>query len=75
MTGDERDRLADLVLESARRAAVIVVEHDMAYIRRIARFTTVFNPGAIFREAMIDQIMSDRAVQEIYLGKQADVAA
>lgn len=75
MTGDERDRLADLVLESARKAAVIVVEHDMAVIRRIARFTTVFNRGAIFREAMIDEIMPDRAVQEIYLGKQADVAA
>ncbi|SDE27798.1 urea transport system ATP-binding protein [Salipiger thiooxidans] len=75
MTGDERDRLADLVLETARKAAVIVVEHDMAFIRRIARFTTVFNRGAIFREAMIDEIMSDRAAQEIYLGKQADVAA
>lgn len=75
MTGDERDRLADLVLETARKAAVIVVEHDMAFIRRIAKFTTVFNRGAIFREAMIEEIMSDRAVQEIYLGKQADVAA
>lgn len=75
MTRDERDRLADLVLESARKAAVIVVEHDVAYIRRIARFTTAFNRGAIFREAMIDAIMSDRAVQEVYLGKQADVAA
>ncbi len=75
MTGDERDRLADLVLETARSAAVIVVEHDMAFIRRIAKFVTVFNRGAIFREAMIDEILSDRAVQEIYLGKQADVAA
>ncbi|ANT62276.1 ABC transporter ATP-binding protein [Salipiger sp. CCB-MM3] len=75
MAGDERDRLADLVLETSRRAAVVVVEHDMAFIRRIAKFTTVFNRGAIFREAMIDEIMSDRAVQEIYLGKQADVAA
>ncbi|MBT9386113.1 ABC transporter ATP-binding protein [Pseudooceanicola sp. CBS1P-1] len=75
MTGAERDRLADLVLETARRAAVVVVEHDMAFIRRIAKFTTVFNRGAIFREAMIGDIMTDRAVQEIYLGKQADVAA
>lgn len=75
MAGDERDRLADLVLETSRRAAVVVVEHDMAFIRRIAKFTTVFNRGAIFREAMIDEIMSDRAVQEIYLGKQADVTA
>jgi len=75
MTGDERDRLAQLVLEAARSAAVIVVEHDMQFIRQIAKFVTVFNRGAIFREAMIDDIMRDRAVQEIYLGKQADAAA
>lgn len=75
MTGDERDRLAQLVLETARGAAVIVVEHDMQFIRQIAKFVTVFNRGAIFREAMIDDIMRDRAVQEIYLGKQANAAA
>ena len=74
MTGDERDRLAQLVLESARSAAVVVVEHDMAFIRQIAKFVTVFNRGAIFREAMIDDIMQDREVQEIYLGKQANAA-
>lgn len=75
MTGDERDRLAQLVLTAARHAAVIVVEHDMAFIRQIAKFVTVFNRGAIFREAMIDDIMRDRAVQDIYLGKQADAIA
>ena len=74
MTGDERDRLAQLVLEAARSAAVVVVEHDMAFIRQIAKFVTVFNRGAIFREAMIDDIMQDREVQEIYLGKQANAA-
>ena len=67
--------LARLVLESARSAAVIVVEHDMVIIRQIAKFVTVFNRGAIFREAMIDEIMADREVQEIYLGKQANVAS
>ncbi len=74
MTGDERDRLARLVQEAARSAAVIIVEHDMQFIRQIATFVTVFNRGTIFREAMIDEIMRDRAVQEIYLGKRADVA-
>lgn len=74
MTGDERDRLAQLVLDSARSAAVVVVEHDMAFIRQIAKFVTVFNRGAIFREAMIEDIMRDREVQDIYLGKQANAA-
>ena len=52
----------------------MVVEHDMAFIRQIAKFVTVFNRGAIFREAMIEDIMRDREVQDIYLGKQANAA-
>jgi branched-chain amino acid transport system ATP-binding protein len=74
MTGEERDRLARLVVEAAKTASVIVVEHDMAFIRQIARDVTVFHRGAIFAEAPVGEIMADRRVQEIYLGKQADAA-
>lgn len=74
MTGEERDRLARLVVEVAKSAAVIVVEHDMAFIRQIARNVTVFHRGAIFAEAPVAEIMADRRVQEIYLGKQAHAA-
>ncbi len=75
MTGDERDRLAEMVNEIARSASVIVVEHDMAFIRQIARKVTVFHRGAVFAEAPVDEIMSDHRVQEIYLGKSADAVA
>lgn len=74
MTGEERDRLARLVIDAAKTASVIVVEHDMAFIRQIARSVTVFHRGAIFAEAPVEEIMRDRRVQEIYLGKQADAA-
>ncbi|MEM9199083.1 MAG: ABC transporter ATP-binding protein [Pseudomonadota bacterium] len=74
MTGEERDRLAGLVIEAAKTASVIVVEHDMAFIRQIARSVTVFHRGAIFAEAPVAEIMADKRVQEIYLGKQADAA-
>ncbi|MEM9048232.1 MAG: ATP-binding cassette domain-containing protein [Pseudomonadota bacterium] len=74
MTGEERDRLAGLVVEAAKTASVIVVEHDMAFIRQIARSVTVFHRGAIFAEAPVAEIMADKRVQEIYLGKQADAA-
>ncbi|MEJ8570282.1 ABC transporter ATP-binding protein [Microbaculum marinum] len=74
MTGEERDRLAGLVTEIARSASVIVVEHDMQFIRQIARQVTVFHRGAIFIEAPVAEIMSNPAVQEIYLGKSADAA-
>lgn len=74
MTGEERDRLAGLVREIARSASVIVVEHDMAFIRQIAKQITVFHRGAVFTEAPVDEIMRDPAVQKIYLGKSADAA-
>lgn len=75
MTGDERDRLAQLVREISRTATVVVVEHDMAFIRQIARMVTVFHRGAVFAEAPVDEIMADPRVQEIYLGKSDAVAA
>ncbi len=75
MTGEERDRLARLVREIAETASVIVVEHDMQFIREIARKVTVFHRGAVFAEAPVNEIMADPRVQEIYLGKSADVAA
>ncbi|MEL6520357.1 MAG: ABC transporter ATP-binding protein [Pseudomonadota bacterium] len=74
MTGEERDRLAGLVKEIARSASVIVVEHDMAFIRQIAKQVTVFHRGAIFAEAPVAEIMANPAVQQIYLGKSADAA-
>ncbi|MEM6439995.1 MAG: ABC transporter ATP-binding protein [Pseudomonadota bacterium] len=75
MTGEERDRLARLVKEIASHASVIVVEHDMQFIRQIAKQVTVFHRGQVFAEASVDEIMRDPKVQEIYLGKAADVAA
>jgi branched-chain amino acid transport system ATP-binding protein/urea transport system ATP-binding protein len=75
MTGEERDRLARLVKEIASHASVIVVEHDMQFIRQIAKMVTVFHRGQVFAEASVDEIMRDPKVQEIYLGKAADVAA
>lgn len=74
MTGEERDRLARLVTEIAATASVIVVEHDMQFIRQIAKRVTVFHRGEVFAEAPVDEIMRDPRVQEIYLGKSADAA-
>lgn len=74
MTGQERDRLAGLVREIAHSASVIVVEHDMAFIRQIAKQVTVFHRGAIFVEAPVEEIMRDPAVQQIYLGKNTNAA-
>jgi branched-chain amino acid transport system ATP-binding protein/urea transport system ATP-binding protein len=47
-----------------------VVEHDMSFIRKIARTVTVLHQGAIIREGAPDRIMSDPLIQQIYLGKK-----
>ena len=74
MTGEERDRLAFLVKEVTKTASVIVVEHDMAFIKQIAKNVTVFHRGEIFAEDDVKKIMKNKSVQEIYLGKSADAA-
>ena len=75
MAGEERARLADLVRNLAGRTTLIVVEHDMEFIKDIATTVTVFHRGRIFIEGHVEEIMAHTEVQEIYLGKEADAAA
>ena len=71
MTHDEVLRTADLIREINRRQALIVVEHDMQFIRMIARRVTVFNQGSILVEDDVNAVLADQAVRDVYLGKQA----
>nr|QDL89719.1 Lipopolysaccharide export system ATP-binding protein LptB [Sym plasmid]QDL89732.1 Lipopolysaccharide export system ATP-binding protein LptB [Sym plasmid] len=70
MSDSEVDRTADLILEVNRLHALVVVEHDMNFIRKIARKVTVLHQGAVIREDAPDRIMQDPLVQQIYLGKK-----
>jgi branched-chain amino acid transport system ATP-binding protein len=71
MTHEEVHKTADLVREINRSKALIVVEHDMQFIRMIARKVTVFNQGNILVEDQVENIMRNPLVRDIYLGKQA----
>lgn len=70
MSDAEVARTAELILEINRRHALIVVEHDMAFIRAIAKTVTVLHQGAVIKEDTPDRIMSDPMIQQIYLGKK-----
>ena len=70
MSDAEVARTAELILEINRQHALVVVEHDMNFIRMIARKVTVLHQGAIIKEDTPDKIMSDPLVQQIYLGKK-----
>jgi branched-chain amino acid transport system ATP-binding protein len=48
-----------------------VVEHDMQFIRRIARTVTVFHQGAVLIEGDVAEILTNDQVRDVYLGKQA----
>ena len=69
MTHQEMDRTADLLLSLEGQHSVIVVEHDMEFVRSIAREVTVLHQGSVLAEGGMDKIQADQRVIEVYLGK------
>ena len=71
MTHEEVERTAALIKEINRTATLIVVEHDMQFIKMIADVVTVFHQGAILVEDNVANVMRNPQVRDVYLGKQA----
>ena len=71
MSATDIERMSAIIDDITKRAAVIVVEHDMQFIRSIAEKVTVFHQGAILVEDHVDAVMSDPLVRDVYLGKKA----
>ena len=69
MTHDEVARTAELVRDINQTHALIVVEHDMQFVRMIARTVTVMHQGAVLVEDTMERILTNRTVRDIYLGK------
>ncbi len=70
MSDEETERTASLILEIARDTAVVVVEHDIPFIRRIGSGVTVFHQGRILVEGQVEAVLNHPEVQDIYLGRQ-----
>ncbi len=68
MTQEEVVRTAELIREINETATIIVVEHDMQFIRMIANRVTVFHEGKILIEDSMDKVSQDKRVREVYLG-------
>jgi urea transport system ATP-binding protein len=69
MTHQEMERTAELLTSLAGRRSIIVVEHDMDFIRSIARKVTVLHQGSILAEGTMDEVHNDARVIEVYLGE------
>ncbi|MGN0902028.1 MAG: urea ABC transporter ATP-binding protein UrtD [Succinivibrio sp.] len=68
MTRQEMEKTGELLLSLAGSHSVIVVEHDMDFVRQIARKVTVLHQGHVLAEGTMDQVQSDPKVVEVYLG-------
>lgn len=69
MTHQEMDRTAELLTSLAGTHTVVVVEHDMDFVRSIARKVTVLHQGSVLAEGSMDEVQSDPRVIEVYLGE------
>jgi urea transport system ATP-binding protein len=69
MTHQEMERTAELLTSLAGDHSVIVVEHDMDFVRSIANKVTVLHQGSVLAEGSMDQVQNDPRVIEVYLGE------
>ncbi|GAA5081525.1 urea transport system ATP-binding protein [Thermocatellispora tengchongensis] len=74
MSQDERARTGELLTEIAEDHTVIVVEHDMDFLRRYASQVTVLHEGRVLTEGSVDDVSADPRVQEVYLGRAREEA-
>ncbi|MGV6859556.1 MAG: urea ABC transporter ATP-binding protein UrtD [bacterium] len=69
MTHQEMDRTAELLKSLAGKHSVVVVEHDMDFVRSIAQKVTVLHQGSVLAEGSMDEVQHDQRVIEVYLGE------
>ena len=69
MTGEEREKTGLLLQQMAKDRAVLVVEHDMEFVRQTAQKVTVLHEGMILVEGSVEKVQHDPRVIEVYLGR------
>jgi urea transport system ATP-binding protein len=71
MTPQEVEHTAELLNGLAGAHSVVVVEHDMEFVRKIARRVTVLHQGSVLAEGSMDEVQQNAKVREVYLGQEA----
>jgi len=75
MTDRETEQTGLLLQSLADRHSIIVIEHDMEFVRQIARTVTVLHEGTVLCEGPVEKVQADPRVVEIYLGRQKEADA
>lgn len=74
LTDEETEKVGELLLALAESHSLIVIEHDMEFVRQIARQVTVLHQGSVLCEGTIEQVQNDPRVIEVYLGQQPTIS-
>lgn len=69
MSRAERDRTGELLQKIGKNRSVLVVEHDMVFVRQFATTVTVLHMGKLLCEGPVQQVQSDQRVIDVYLGR------
>jgi len=69
MTVTERQHTTDILVEAAKTRAVVVVEHDMEFVRRLNCKVTVLHEGSVLAEGSLDHVTANQDVIDVYLGR------
>lgn len=69
MTVEEREKTTDILKKAAETRSVVVVEHDMDFVRRLDCKVTVLHEGSVLAEGSLDHVTSDKTVIDVYLGR------
>ncbi|UWQ17242.1 urea ABC transporter ATP-binding protein UrtD [Jannaschia sp. M317] len=75
MTSAERERTTEMLVDAARTRAVVVIEHDMEFVRRLNCRVTVLHEGRSLAEGSLDYVCADPRVIDVYLGRPEEEAA
>ncbi len=73
LTDEETYRVGELLLALAESHSILVIEHDMEFVRQIARKVTVLHEGTVLCEGSMDEVQNDSRVIEVYLGQAPSI--
>ena len=75
MSTEEREETGELLKRIVGERTIVIIEHDMDFMRRYADFVTVMHSGRVLAEGTVAEVQADQRVQEVYLGTTAEAVS
>jgi urea transport system ATP-binding protein len=72
MSPRESERTGELLLSMARKHTLLVIDHDMTFVRQIAKIVTVLDEGKVLCEGPVQEVQQNPKVIEVYLGQDRE---